>query len=432
MNFPKILPAVVMSLAPAFGSFAGEPVTPPQNPEKVERSEKTALEERVRQLEQQVQDLQTQLREKNERPDRNDRADRARPRFNVPAPQGQPGIDPNDPNAQPDPWAFRNNRNARDIFEQMRREMEQHLGSMEEWDGLGDTPFSNNRAGNGRGFSANRPRLGVDMRPVSDDLKERYKNDVKEGVFIVSIVPNTPAEKAGLRVGDAVIAFAGKDIKEPTDLQEAVRTAAPGKYAIIALRRGEKVALDVELGQVAAEAPEADAPPVAANRPGAGGWLRRGDTEGLNPTPVNPRDVRRNSRTEIRASALELSEPLSTELKLSAEQKKKMEDVLGKHRAALNEDVATKTERTNPRRGGTMFHFGGDVAQLVEKHTKEAETELAGTLSPEQIKQWGEWRKRNNSVSMNQSMSIEGGIGNGAPGQQGGGGRATAPDNTGF
>jgi len=421
--FPRILPAVVMSLAPAFSSFSGDAVTPPQNPEK---SEKAALEERVRQLEQQVQNLQNQLRDQGERD--------ARPRFNVPAPQGQQGqqLDPNDPNAQQDPWAFRGNRNARDIFEQMRREMEQHLGNMEEWDGLGDTPFNNNRAGNGRGFSANRPRLGVDMRPVSDDLKERYKNDVKEGVFIVSIVPNTPAEKAGLRVGDAVIAFAGKDVKEPIDLQEAVRTAAPGKYAIIALRRGEKVALDVELGVQAEE--EA---PVAANRPGAGGWLRRGDSEGLNPTPGAPgparREARQNSRTEIRASALELSEPLSTELKLSAEQKKKMEDVLAKHRAALNEDVATKTERSHPRRGAMSF-FGGDVSQLVEKHAKDAETDLAGTLSPEQLKQWGDWRKQNNSVSVNQSMSIEGGTGGpggkGAPAQQGG--RATAPDNTGF
>jgi len=45
----------------------------------------------------------------------------------------------------------------------------------------------------------------------------------------------------------------------------------------------------------------------------------------------------------------------------------------------------------------------------LEKHASEAEQELTGTLSAEQIKQWADYRKTHNSVSVQQSTVIENG-----------------------
>ena len=47
--------------------------------------------------------------------------------------------------------------------------------------------------------------------------------------------------------------------------------------------------------------------------------------------------------------------------------------------------------------------------KLVEKHAQEAEKELTGALSAEQIRQWADYRKNHSSISFSQSTVIEGG-----------------------
>lgn len=391
MNPFKILPTVLMSTVPVFGVFAGEPATPPATPPAAPAAD---ADKRVRELEARVQQLEDILRER--------------------------GIDPNNPNQGPQQFGRRQpfgaqrfgGRDPQDIFEQMRREMERHFGNLDDEDAFGWS-FG---GGIPPEMVPNRPRLGVEMRAVSDEMVERYKNSVKEGVFIVSVVPNSPAERAGLRVGDAVTVFDGKPIKQPSDLLEAVQTAQPGKKELSVLRRGETVALSVDLGDTVAEAP------APANRADRGGWLRRGDLENDANGNVGAKQ-NRTSRTEVRASALESSDALAAELKLTDEQKKKMGEVLAKHRQALNEEVSN-THTTRMNRRGAIVGMSGDMSRMVEKHAKDAETELAGTLSPDQIAKWGEWRKRNNSVSVNQTMSFDSTT---APG-----GRSPGPDNAGF
>ncbi|MBQ8650930.1 MAG: trypsin-like peptidase domain-containing protein [Alphaproteobacteria bacterium] len=51
------------------------------------------------------------------------------------------------------------------------------------------------------------------------------------GAYIAKLVPNGPAEKAGIKVGDIVIEFNGKKISEKCTLQMAVGTAEIGKTA---------------------------------------------------------------------------------------------------------------------------------------------------------------------------------------------------------
>src|ERR1043165_1410631 len=40
-----------------------------------------------------------------------------------------------------------------------------------------------------------KPRLGVMLENVNDELKTRFKNDVKDGAFVMSIVPDSAAQK---------------------------------------------------------------------------------------------------------------------------------------------------------------------------------------------------------------------------------------------
>jgi len=58
----------------------------------------------------------------------------------------------------------------------------------------------------------NRPQLGVRYRMLDKDTA--VLNDLPEGAYIVEVIPNSPADKAGLKRGDIVVSMNGKKVKE--------------------------------------------------------------------------------------------------------------------------------------------------------------------------------------------------------------------------
>jgi len=57
-----------------------------------------------------------------------------------------------------------------------------------------------------------RPFLGVRYRMISQDLA--LLNDVPQGAYIVEVVENSPADKAGIKEGDIITKFDGQPVKE--------------------------------------------------------------------------------------------------------------------------------------------------------------------------------------------------------------------------
>ena len=81
--------------------------------------------------------------------------------------------------------------------------------------------------------------LGVLARPAGG-----------EGAEIVEVVAGSPAERAGLQVGDVITRFDGATIDGPADLVQAVRGHDPGDEVEVAYRRGDQTAtVTVELGR---------------------------------------------------------------------------------------------------------------------------------------------------------------------------------------
>jgi len=62
----------------------------------------------------------------------------------------------------------------------------------------------------------------------------------RSGALIQSIIPNSPAEKAGLRRGDLVIAAENISIKEPKALLDEVEKAQIGKVFLLNILRDNK------------------------------------------------------------------------------------------------------------------------------------------------------------------------------------------------
>ncbi len=97
---------------------------------------------------------------------------------------------------------------------------------------------------------AGRPWLGLQPEDVPDDL--RAKLDLEEGVglLVAEVVPDSPAEKAGLKKGDVLVRIDGKPAKGEEALAAFMRSARPGQEATLTiLRQGKEQALKVTLAQ---------------------------------------------------------------------------------------------------------------------------------------------------------------------------------------
>lgn len=94
----------------------------------------------------------------------------------------------------------------------------------------------------------NRPYLGVAYRSVNRDTASR--NNVPQGAFVQEVVPGSPAEQAGIRAGDIITGFDGKDINgESNELANLIAQKKIGDSVVISIWRqddaGQAVRSDV-------------------------------------------------------------------------------------------------------------------------------------------------------------------------------------------
>ena len=73
-----------------------------------------------------------------------------------------------------------------------------------------------------------------------------FHSDGQKGAVVTNVILGSPAEKAGLKVKDRIIAFSGNKIKIPRDLPKAVRKAKVGKkVSLKVVRNGKQILLKI-------------------------------------------------------------------------------------------------------------------------------------------------------------------------------------------
>ena len=93
--------------------------------------------------------------------------------------------------------------------------------------------------------------LGVMIQNVTPALAQEFKLKDNQGALVGDVVPDGPADKAGLKNGDVVTEFNGHPVVDSRRLQLDVASTKPGSTVPVQiLRDGEKKSLDVTVKQL--------------------------------------------------------------------------------------------------------------------------------------------------------------------------------------
>jgi len=94
--------------------------------------------------------------------------------------------------------------------------------------------------------------LGVGVQPLTPELAKSFGVS-GAGVLVNQVMPKSPAEAAGLKVGDLLLSIDGKAIKDPRELQRIIADVDIGKSVELnILRQKEKHVLKAQIGEMPA------------------------------------------------------------------------------------------------------------------------------------------------------------------------------------
>jgi len=93
--------------------------------------------------------------------------------------------------------------------------------------------------------------LGVRIQTVTEEIAEAYGLDKPRGALVASVENNSPSSRSGIKPGDIILKFDGKDIKKDRDLPRVVASTKVGKNVQLEIWRNNRIVnLKVKLGEL--------------------------------------------------------------------------------------------------------------------------------------------------------------------------------------
>ena len=111
---------------------------------------------------------------------------------------------------------------------------------------------------------ARRGYLGVRLLEMTPELREHYGAPRDAGVLVASVEADSPAQKAGIQVGDIITKADGERIESPRDLARAARGMRSGQNLKVEISRNrathelsvkiqERASREIDLGDLGRE-----------------------------------------------------------------------------------------------------------------------------------------------------------------------------------
>ncbi len=94
-----------------------------------------------------------------------------------------------------------------------------------------------------------RPWIGVGIQPVTPEMVSFLKLDERKGALVSQVYSGSPAEKAGLQIGDVIVKVDDTDIDDPDTLVRSVlRHDVGDKLKLLVVRNGKEKRIEVKTG----------------------------------------------------------------------------------------------------------------------------------------------------------------------------------------
>ncbi|MDB5814635.1 MAG: 2-alkenal reductase [Rhodocyclales bacterium] len=91
--------------------------------------------------------------------------------------------------------------------------------------------------------------VGVEVQEITPELAESFKLP-PQGALIAGVARNSPADKAGVQPGDAMVSVDGQPITNPQSMLEHIASQVPGKAVRFGfVRRGKPLELTIQVGR---------------------------------------------------------------------------------------------------------------------------------------------------------------------------------------
>ena len=95
-----------------------------------------------------------------------------------------------------------------------------------------------------------KPWVGLYVMEVTERLAEKLEIDAEDGVAVVKVVEDGPADTAGIEAGDIIVSIGDSDVSTVSDVKDAVSGAAVGDTLAFKVERdGSESTYNVTVGE---------------------------------------------------------------------------------------------------------------------------------------------------------------------------------------
>jgi serine protease DegQ len=92
--------------------------------------------------------------------------------------------------------------------------------------------------------------IGVEPQDITPELADSFGLKRKSGAIIAGVLKGGPADKAGMKPGDILLAIEGKPVTDTTEMLNVIAQLTPGNRATMTvLRKSQETMLDVTVGK---------------------------------------------------------------------------------------------------------------------------------------------------------------------------------------
>jgi len=93
--------------------------------------------------------------------------------------------------------------------------------------------------------------IGISIQSITPDIARAMGLKKEQGALVAEVVPGGPAEEAGLKRGDVITSFDGREIKKVSDLPFTVAETPVGKKVPVQIiRDGKEMNVDIKIAEM--------------------------------------------------------------------------------------------------------------------------------------------------------------------------------------